>query len=362
MGVLRNLAALTTLLVAKAIQAESPIEVPPGQLTELLVTAQRIETGAGSPPAPSQDPPLPTCRDPSAGEAWIDRMQAGLYRTVCLSAARTDGFFGNDRNDDAYEATYGSLSVGSLWDQRDHWDPTVRFRANVKLPQLNDRYRAFVGRVDPDEYVSDTRDDFDTLPRQFAGDDDDSVLVGLGYRQPKRRGGYFDTSAGVKLRWPPEPYVKGGYHLALPFLERNLLRFNETLFWRSEEGFGTTTRFDIERLLTDDLLIRLTGSGTFSEDTEGLEWFSNLTLFQTLAAARAFAYQIGISGETDREIPIEDYGLRVIYRQRIYREWLYLELRSSVGWPRDTWSERREANWGAGVALEMQFGQRNGNR
>ena len=50
----------------------------------------------------------------------------------------------------------------------------------------------------------------------------------------------------------------------------------------------------------------------------------------------------------------------MIYRQRIYREWLYLELRSSVGWPRDTWNERREANWGAGVALEMQFGQRNG--
>jgi hypothetical protein len=70
------------------------------------------------------------------------------------------------------------------------------------------------------------------------------------------------------------------------------------------------------------------------------------------------AYEAGISGETDREVTVGDYGLRAIYRRRIYLEWMFLELRSSITWPRETSIERREPNWSAGIALEMLFGER----
>ena len=78
------------------------------------------------------------------------------------------------------------------WDERDQWDPSLRFRARVTLPQLSERFDAFVGRVDPEEYVTELRDDFDTLPRQFARQQDDAVLLGLGYGQPGRGGGHFE--------------------------------------------------------------------------------------------------------------------------------------------------------------------------
>ena len=307
----------------------------------------------GLPPDPAE-----LCRDKPGGLTWFDRMHSGLYRTMCLTMARFDGFFGNARFDDEYQATHGSLSVGSLWDQRDHWDPSIRFRAHVRLPQLKEQFSAFVGRLDPDEVVTELRDDFDTLPRQFAREEDDALLLGLGYRQPGPGGGHFDGSIGAKLDWPVEPYVKGTYRLTQPILERNLLRLNETIFWREEDGFGTTTRLDLERLLAEDFLVRWSSSATFTQETEGVRWFSNLTLYQNLGHQRALAYQAGGSGETDHEVDIDDYGLRVIYRRRVHRDWLFLELRSSVTWPRETLSETRETNWGAGVALEMQFGER----
>jgi len=298
------------------------------------------------------------CGDKPGGPVWIDRMRAGLYKTICLSAARFDGFFGNARFDDQYEATHGSIAVGTQWDERDHWDPSLRFRASVRLPQLSDRFSAFIGRLDADEYVTEARDDFDTLPRQFARETDDAVLVGLGYRQSGRQGGYFDASAGASFGWPIEPYVKGGYHLAHPFFERNLLRLNETVFWKEDERLGTTTRVDLERLLTDDFLVRWTGSGTFSQETEGVRWYSTATLYQSLGKGRALAYQAAISGETDHEVAITDYGARVIFRRQVYREWLFLELRTSLTWPRESLIEEREPNWGAGAAIEMQFGGR----
>lgn len=315
------------------------------------------------PPLPIEPKGLPPdatelCDDKPSGPAWIDRMQEGLYRTLCLSTARFDGFFGNARFDDEYQATHGSLAVGALWDERDHWDPSLRFRAHVRLPQLSERFSAFVGRLDPDEYVTELRDDFDTLPRQFAREDDDEVLLGLGYRQPGRGGGHFDAGVGVELGWPLGPYVKGTYRLAVPFFERNLLRLHETIFWREDEHFGATTRFDLERLLAEGFLVRWTGSGTYTQNTVGMRWFSSVTLYQNLGEGRAFAYQAGISGETDQEVELADYGLRVIYRRRLRFEWLFLELRSSITWPRETLLEEREPNWGAGVALEMLFGER----
>jgi hypothetical protein len=330
-------------------------------LCAAAAAAQSERTGVlPLPIEPKGLPPDPTelCEDKPGGLTWLDRMQSGLYRTVCLTAARFDGFFGNARFDDEYEATHGSLSVGTLWDERDHWDPSVRFRAHVRLPQLNDRFNAFVGRLDPEEYVTEARDDFDTLPRQFAQPDDDDLLLGLGYRQPGPAGGEFDTSVGARLDWPPDAYVKGAYRLTQPFFEHNLLRLQETIFWLEKDGFGTTLRVDLERLLAQDFLVRWTNSGSFTQETEGLRWFSNLTLYQNLRNSRALAYQAGVTGETDHEVGVIDYGLRVIYRRRIHRDWLFLELRSGVSWPRESLEELREATWGAGVALEMQFGER----
>ena len=302
------------------------------------------------------------CHDKPQGPAWIDRMQAALYRSTCSTAVWFDGFFGSARFDDEYQATHGSLSVGALWDERDHWDPSVRFRLRLNLPQMSDRFSAFVGKVDADEFVTERRDDFDTLPRQFGGEVDDKVLFGLGYNQPRRYGGHFDVSVGTTLDLPTEPYAKGTYRVALPLLERSLLRLRETAFWEESEGLGATTRFDLERLLTDDFLVRWSGSATFTQETDGVRWFSQVTLYQNLHEGRAFSYQVGIAAESDSEVPITDYGLRVIYRRSIFgREWLFLELRSNITWPRENLIERREANLGAGVALEMMFGER-GNR
>lgn len=71
------------------------------------------------------------CEDRPAEQGWLSHVRAGIYRTLCLSAARFDGFFGNARFDDEYQAVHGSVAVGATWDERDRWDPSVRFRAYV---------------------------------------------------------------------------------------------------------------------------------------------------------------------------------------------------------------------------------------
>lgn len=63
----------------------------------------------------------------------------------------------------------------------DPWVPP-RFRVQMQLPQVSDRYSAFVGRVDPDEFVTEQRDDFDTRPLHLCHE---RTLPGLGRPWPR---------------------------------------------------------------------------------------------------------------------------------------------------------------------------------
>ena len=163
----------------------------------------------------------------------------------------------------------------------------------------------------------------------------------------------------MRLASPLDPFVKGSYRFMKGSSEQKMFSFREMLFWQNTEKFGVTSRVVIEKMFRNSWMQRWTGSATFTQETEGVQWFSQLTLFQNLHEGRAISYQIGIAAESDLEVPVTDYGLRVIYRRSIFnREWLFLELRSSITWPREDLVEHRVSNLGAGVALEMMFGER----
>jgi hypothetical protein len=291
--------------------------------------------------------------------ALIDRIESRLSTTSCASARWFDGFFGNDTSEDAhYRATRGSISVGSLWDQRDGFDPRVRFRARMHLPKLNDRLSAFIGRVDEEQYIASPRNDFDALPAGFSRAGDESLLLGLGYRHPAGAGRELDSDLGVRVGFPLDPYIRTNYRYTRLFADtRWMAYFRESVYWQHSEGFGTTARLDLHRSLSPRFLIRWTPQVKLTQETRGIEWSSTVTLFQSLDPRRALAWQAGIEGRTDNEVPLTNYGVRLLYRKQIARKWLFLELRSSVDWPRELVTEERKPDWGLGAALEMQFGR-----
>jgi hypothetical protein len=81
-----------------------------------------------------------------------------------------------------------------------------------------------------------------------------------------------------------------------------------------------------------------------------------LTYYRALPRERGVAGQIFTSGEFDAAVPLGEYGIRVAYRQRLFRDWLVLELRPSVTWPKDRPEEPRKPSWGIGIGFEMMFG------
>jgi hypothetical protein len=275
---------------------------------------------------------------------------------VWRSAMRMDRWFGAEESEAAYMETSGSLSPALLYDEYEGFKPRLRFQVDVPLPQLNQRFHAFIGRVNRDEYVTERSPGSGAFARQYGGtEDEDETLFGIRYREPSQ-GGKFDADAGLRIRSPLDPFVKGSYRFSKGSTESTLISFRETVFWQNSEKFGFTSRVDAERVFRDSYLLRGTLSGTISERTEGVKGYTSVLLLRGMPNRRAAAVELFTEHELDDQVPLRNYGVKVAYRRSIMRDWLVLESRVSLTYPKEHPWEEREASWGVGVGLEMFFG------
>lgn len=323
-------------------------------------TAAPDFTGPPAPAAGAADPAEPPpeeyrCDQPgSDGQAFVDKMQRGVYYTVCGTARWFDGLFGTRRFDQDSDATFGRMSLFESWDDRDGFDTRLRLRARVALPAMEQRLKLLVGRGDDRDVIEESRGA--ALPSNFREVRDDAWLLGLGY---SRREGFengFDFGAGIRLRTPVDPYTKATYRHSLVFDNATALRARQTVFWRDSRGFGQTSEFDFDRLVSPTLLLRWNNTATLAEDVARLEWTSAVIAFQSLSTRRALSYTTFVRGVVNTDVPVRDFGVEVRYRRQTFRKWLFLELRSSLTWPRETLEEERRINPGVGVGFEMHFG------
>jgi hypothetical protein len=289
-------------------------------------------------------------------DPWIDRAHQGVFNAVWRSAMRMDHLFGGGNDDAAYMQTTGSIAPALLYDEFDGFQPRLRFQVDVPLPQINERFHAFIGRVNPDEYVTERRPGSGAFARQYGGPaEEDDTLFGIRYRDPKD-GGHWDADAGLRIRSPLDPFVKGSYRFDRGSSERTLVSFRETAFWQNSEKFGFTSRVDVERILREVYLLRWTTSATISERSDGVKGYMSLIAMRGLPDRRAVAAELFTEGEMDADVPLGNYGLKLAYRRSVSRDWLVLETRLSLTFPKDFPTQEREPIWGIGVGLEMFFG------
>ncbi len=315
-----------------------------------------------SPPAQTPPAELPgtTTTFPESTEfpnnVWLDRTQQGVQGIVNRSARQLDRMFGPDDDEANYKGAVGSIAPALLWDEFKGWQPKVRFHVDLPLPQLSERFNAFIGRVNRDEYVSEAAQESGAFQRQYGPASDEQTLAGVTYRTPRKQGSRFDAGAGVRLRFPLDPYVKAAYVYELGKTETGLLSLRETVFWQNSEHAGFTTRVDLEKVFAEKWLLRWTTSGTISEKSDGVFGYSTIRALRGLGERRAIALEFGFNGETNSPVPMHEYGIKGAWRQSVMRDWLILELRSSLTYPKDMPGQSRQPSWGVGIGFEMFFG------
>jgi hypothetical protein len=299
------------------------------------------------------------CVDDSASdEVLLDRTQRTVYEVVNGTTRWFDGFFGESQLNDAGHISRGRITVGGFWDQRDQFSSRVNLRAKLALPALKHRTRLVLGRGDADDFIDGTEEQIvEGLPASFDPDRDEDWLIGLGYSRKGNLARGFDLGVGVKVANPLEPYVRLTYRWYRSFGDAWLLRIRPRAFWQQERGSGVTFQSDLDRVINPDVLVRWANSLSVEDEVEGLGWRSDLIAYQGLSNNRALSYSIFALGQGGADVQLQNYGLELRYRQRIAREWLFIQLSTGLSWPRELLEEQRHSNFGVGVMFEMQFGR-----
>jgi hypothetical protein len=321
-------------------QFEEPVELQPSFGGEALP----------NPCALPQDDPA----------AWIDWVQRSIFKSVCASARWFDNLFGNDAAFIEAEPTIGWFRGAVVWNERDGLDVDGTLRTKFDLPNVDkveNRVRGFFGRVSNEEFSRETGSPLQRRPDVFRATEDEEWLLGLGYSPIKNSKRRLDIGGGVNVAWPPDVWARARYRRHAFFGDRTLGRYRQTLFWKQEDGAGASTIFDLEHMIQKRFLVGWNGSATFSQATEGVDWLTSFILYQALTPGSALAYRFAIDGETGADVPLNVYSIRLTYRGRVSREWLFLEVRPEVAYRKF----ERGGDWdvvpGLYLGFELHFGQ-----
>lgn len=298
------------------------------------------------------------CRKNAPSHVWVDRLRAGTHTRLCNTVSWVDGLFGEEHQFKG-EDFRGKISVGFKHDEIEGLDPRLRVRIRTKLPNVSNRFNAFVGRVEEDSYVSNTEVNEDRLNNvglRSTNDEDSEWLVGLGYRSPSKDQNGWDFSVGAKISSGFNPYAKMTHRYLFETGEDRFWKTNQTVFWREDDGFGVSSNIDYTRLLSDVDIAVLHGSVKYTEESEQWEWFTDATWHHSLSSKRGISSSVYMRGEEKKDASIPEYGLTLTYIRPILRNWLFMETGVDLRWEKEFSNESYKSAIRFGLQFEMLLG------
>ena len=350
----RALCALLVVFILGAghARANPAVEPDPESATQAPGTQAPAQTGNYARAQEARD----DCDRAAQDQEFQETAQDTLRSWSCHTFRWFDGWWGQE-HDFPEDEVSGWMTVGAEYRDYDGFDPRLRLKVRAPLPNLNRRWDVWLGRLDEEAYITDTDPRDNTFYNSGLVDrgEDDSWLLGLGHRRGRGRAGW-RWSVGVRLRVPPEPYAKLSWLYRKQFTLDTDLRFRQTLFWRSDDGFGTTSRADLTSRLGSRDVMRWEGILRVTEKTQGTDWYLGHTWYHLLPNGSALSLLTFADGETRRPVELKDAGFQLTWRRPFTRDWIYLSLGPSLTWPRRQPEDERKANLGFGVWIEMEFG------
>jgi hypothetical protein len=294
---------------------------------------------------------------------WLDYTQGYLSRGICNITTGFDRFFGGKREEEENVDKFVRLTNSFKWQQGQGFDFKARVRARLQLPHFKDRLNLILSGED-DRAISETlsrEDDFKEKDANAknAMDTSSSGKHSLGVRWNIIREPTSSFSVSGRLRlssFEIRPAVIARYRYTQGLGQYALSRTTQTLYWYKKEGFGETTRLDLERLVTPQTLLRTSIAGTYSEMSNGIDWGMETSLFHEFSPKKAISLDAAVWGSTLPSIATENYRIGIRYRKNFYRPWLFFEIEPELSWPKSDETGEREITPAIMFRLEFLFG------
>ena len=304
------------------------------------------------PPAPTAEefmgPPAPTLTTEVMHE--LDKQRDYVAGEFVDFVTDIDRFFGDDRHYQEANDSVLQIDVTRVMGYGGAHQFVWAGRAKVHLPNIEQKVH-FVLETDPDKNASVDPKQTQSPPlRQPTAPK--SYGAALRYEKAQAEQWHFSADGGLKFQGVhATPYARARANFIVP---GELWRVNlaETPFWFNTIGAGETTQLDLERPISEPVLFRSTSIAAWLRDTHNFDMRQDLTLFHKLDERRALMYQASAIGVSRPQTQVTEYVVLALYRYRLHREWMFLEVSPQLHFPK---ALNFRTNAALSVRLEMLF-------
>ncbi|HET6719074.1 MAG TPA: hypothetical protein VFH22_05485 [Rhodocyclaceae bacterium] len=357
------LGAATAGAAEPAATTDPAVGAAPAPAPEIAPAAGEAPPAEAAPPRPApaaetpeaQELRLSSCSIPQEAEffgfEWARRTS---YRSVCLASHWLDGLFGDNPFDPKEGQINGYFALVTEKREDGGWDSAPRIRTRIKLPQASKRFDLFFDRDRESQTIAS--ESAALHPETSAATEESTNQVGIGYLLHQGMTELLNVRLGLRVRSEKLDLFARSQYTAI-FAENPTGRWNfqQTLFWRTTEGFGETTALEYERHIGGPNIFRWSNSATYSEITDGFRWNSVFSLFHALNEDRAIQWSYGANGESGQVESIASHGPRVSYRQRLEQRWLVVEVYTGIDNIKDELMTSRREEAYVGARIEAHF-------
>ncbi|MFA6121832.1 MAG: hypothetical protein WCT35_07445 [Sideroxydans sp.] len=266
---------------------------------------------------------------------------------------RVDRFFGDDRHFQESNESVLQLDLTKVTGYNGDGLYVLSGRAKLDLPNTEERLHLTI-ESDADQNLStdQSRTQQATTKRSTV----QSIAAALRFERMYNERWHFSTDTGLQFQGTATTPFTRARGSVIGTLGPWHTKASETVFWFNTIGAGETTRFDIERLLSEPLLFRVSSNATWLHDRQNLDLRQDFSLFHTWDERTALLYQASVFGISKPLTHVTDYVLLVSYRYRLHRDWLFFELDPQLHFPAD---KRFHTSPALVMRLEMLFNEAN---
>lgn len=268
------------------------------------------------------DPPrenwLNRISDPKPWESWHERMSTRIGTVV----ERMDRFFGDDRFEDDNRGTRFKFGIGPRYHREEGGSIVTDIKARFALPNLEKRFHLIVD----DSFEANEPDNVRDISEAAKDSEPDTALRYILRQTDRRR---LNADVGVRFSSPSQLFgrLRGRYAVPWTFWE---LRFTQTVYWFTEDGFVETSEIRWTRAMGTDWLLRFSTRLTWEETEDGIRPGQSVTVFKKLTQRRGYSF--GVSGSWPETPHTREavYRADFTYRQLLHSNWLFFEISPGV--------------------------------
>lgn len=289
---------------------------------------------------------LPSIDVMDAPRDYLSEHFTGLISNV-------DRFFGDDRHYEESNKSVLQLDITRVSGYQGDGLYVLSGRAKLDLPNTEQKLHLTL-ESNPDQNT--TTDPSRTQVQPTQRSTLESIAAALRYESVGNEHWNFSTDAGLKFQGvetTPFARMRGSVGNVFGLWHANA---SETVFWFNTIGAGETTRFDLEKLLSDPLLFRITSNATWLHNQQNFDLRQDFSLYHTWDERTALLYQASVLGTSTPQTHVTDYVLLVSYRYRLHRDWLFFELDPQLHFPTNKQFHTSPALM---MRIEMLFDKKN---